>query len=125
MNLIALPAFTDHRIRMLHDDHQTLVVDPGESAPVTGVPDSMRLVLAAILVTHHHGNRAPRTSVQRHRSPSRRGALVSPGGRALRGSPFGRRHRALVTRRAGAAGMRGAEPGAGLAVLRQWKSDLR
>lgn len=98
MNLIALPAFTDHRIRMLHDDHQTLVVDPGESAPVTGVPDSLRLVLAAILVTHHHGNHALRTSTPMYRS---------------------------LARRADAAGMRGAEPGTGLAALRQWKNDLR
>lgn len=56
MNLIALPAFTDNYIWMLHDGRQAVVVDPGESAPVIAALDSQRLMLAAILVTHHHGD---------------------------------------------------------------------
>ena len=56
MNLIALPAFTDNYIWMLHDGQRAIVVDPGESAPVVAALDAQQLVLAAILVTHHHGD---------------------------------------------------------------------
>ena len=41
---------------MLHDGRQAVVVDPGESAPVIAALDAQRLVLAAILVTHHHAD---------------------------------------------------------------------
>ena len=54
MKLIALPAFTDNYIWMLHDDHQAIVVDPGDAAPVAAALDAQGLALAAILVTHHH-----------------------------------------------------------------------
>jgi len=56
MNLIALPAFTDNYIWMLHDGREAIVVDPGESAPVMAALDAAQLVLAAILVTHHHAD---------------------------------------------------------------------
>jgi len=56
MNLIALPAFTDNYIWMLHDGHRAVIVDPGESAPVIAALDAQQLVLAAILVTHHHAD---------------------------------------------------------------------
>jgi len=56
MNLIALPAFGDNYIWMLHDGQQALVVDPGDSAPVLAALDAMHLSLATILVTHHHGD---------------------------------------------------------------------
>lgn len=54
MNLVALPAFSDNYIWMLHDDHQAIVVDPGDAAPVLAALDARGLALAAILVTHHH-----------------------------------------------------------------------
>ena len=54
MNLVALPAFSDNYIWMLHDDHQAIVVDPGDAAPVAAALDARGLALAAILVTHHH-----------------------------------------------------------------------
>ena len=54
MNLIALPAFTDNPIRMLHDGRQAIDVGPGEPAPVIEARDAQQRVLAAILVTHHH-----------------------------------------------------------------------
>lgn len=56
MNLIALPAFSDNYIWMLHDGTQAVVVDPGDAAPVIEELDARRLALAAILVTHHHGD---------------------------------------------------------------------
>lgn len=54
MNLIALPAFTDNYVWMLHDGAHAVVVDPGDAAPVIEALDARRLALAAILVTHHH-----------------------------------------------------------------------
>ncbi len=54
MNLVALPAFTDNYIWMLHDGHQAIVVDPGDAAPVAAALDAHGFTLAAILVTHHH-----------------------------------------------------------------------
>jgi hydroxyacylglutathione hydrolase len=56
MKLLALPAFADNYIWMLHDGRQALVVDPGESAPVEQALDAHGLRLSAILVTHHHGD---------------------------------------------------------------------
>jgi hydroxyacylglutathione hydrolase len=54
MNLVALPAFSDNYIWMLHDGSQALVVDPGDAAPVIAALDASRLTLSGILVTHHH-----------------------------------------------------------------------
>jgi hydroxyacylglutathione hydrolase len=67
MNLIALPAFTDNYIWMLHDGHQALVVDPGESAPVERALDALGLMLGGILVTHHHGDHVGGLSALRPR----------------------------------------------------------
>ncbi|MBX3600568.1 MAG: hydroxyacylglutathione hydrolase [Rubrivivax sp.] len=54
MNLLALPAFSDNYIWMLHDGRSAVVVDPGDAAPVQQALESLGLVLAGILVTHHH-----------------------------------------------------------------------
>ncbi|MFM8901144.1 MAG: hydroxyacylglutathione hydrolase [Burkholderiales bacterium] len=54
MNLIALPAFTDNYIWMLHDGRRAIVVDPGDAAPVLQALASEQLTLVGILVTHHH-----------------------------------------------------------------------
>ena len=56
MNLVALTAFSDNYIWMLHDGAQALVVDPGEAEPVRQALDRLGLRLAGILVTHHHGD---------------------------------------------------------------------
>ncbi|MEK0419266.1 MAG: hydroxyacylglutathione hydrolase, partial [Pseudomonadota bacterium] len=54
MNIVALPAFSDNYIWMLHDGRQAVVVDPGDAAPVKAGLESHRLQLTTILVTHHH-----------------------------------------------------------------------
>ncbi|MCZ2441891.1 MAG: hydroxyacylglutathione hydrolase [Burkholderiales bacterium] len=54
MDLVALPAFADNYIWMLHDGAQAVVVDPGDAAPVMAALDRLQLRLSAILVTHHH-----------------------------------------------------------------------
>jgi len=54
MKLIPLPAFSDNYIWLLHDEHQALVVDPGDAQPVLDALHRLGLKLDAILVTHHH-----------------------------------------------------------------------
>ena len=54
MTLLPLPAFSDNYIWTLNDGERSLIVDPGEAAPVlaavaTGLPPP-----AGILLTHHH-----------------------------------------------------------------------
>ncbi|HSV70917.1 MAG TPA: hydroxyacylglutathione hydrolase [Methylibium sp.] len=56
MNLVALPAFTDNYIWMLHDGQRAVVVDPGDAAPVARALDERALQLVGIVVTHHHGD---------------------------------------------------------------------
>ena len=56
MNLVALPAFTDNYIWMLHDGVDAVVVDPGDCEPVLDALLRLDLRLAAILVTHHHAD---------------------------------------------------------------------
>jgi hydroxyacylglutathione hydrolase len=55
MKLIALSAFSDNYIWLLHDDRHALVVDPGDSAPVMAwLQQHPGVQLDTILVTHHH-----------------------------------------------------------------------
>ena len=75
MNLLALPAFSDNYIWMLHDGRQALVVDPGESAPVERALDALGLVLAGILVTHHHADHVGGLSALR---PRLQGTVFGP-----------------------------------------------
>jgi len=56
MELIAVPAFADNLIWMLHDGRQALVVDPGAASPVALALRERNLRLTAILVTHHHAD---------------------------------------------------------------------
>ncbi len=56
MNLLALPAFADNYIWMLHDGARAVVVDPGDAAPVVDALERLQLQLAGILVTHHHAD---------------------------------------------------------------------
>jgi hydroxyacylglutathione hydrolase len=62
MKLVALPAFADNSIWLLHDGAQAVVVEPGDAAPVDAAIDRLQLPLqvdmqvqeqmALILVTH-------------------------------------------------------------------------
>lgn len=54
LELIALPAFDDNYIWLLHDGRRALVVDPGDSAPVSAYLDRHQLTLEAVFITHHH-----------------------------------------------------------------------
>ncbi|WP_297912526.1 hydroxyacylglutathione hydrolase [Thiomonas sp.] len=65
MHIVALQAFRDNYIWMIHDSRSAVVVDPGDAGPVLaacapgGLPAAdgrapQGLQLAGILVTHHH-----------------------------------------------------------------------
>ena len=56
MNLLALPAFSDNYLWLLHDARQAIVVDPGQAEPVLQALEERGLQLQAILVTHHHAD---------------------------------------------------------------------
>ncbi|MHB1667369.1 MAG: hydroxyacylglutathione hydrolase [Thiomonas sp.] len=56
MHIVALPAFRDNYIWMIHDTHRALVVDPGDAGPVEAACKAQGLELAGILVTHHHAD---------------------------------------------------------------------
>ena len=56
MELIALPAFDDNYLWLLHDGRDALVVDPGDAAPVRDALGRLGLKLQSILVTHHHAD---------------------------------------------------------------------
>ncbi|MDE1981200.1 MAG: hydroxyacylglutathione hydrolase [Betaproteobacteria bacterium] len=51
-----VPAFNDNYIWVLHDNRHAVVVDPGEGFPVIRFLQERGLALAAILITHHHGD---------------------------------------------------------------------
>ena len=75
MKLLPLPAFTDNYIWMLYDGTDAVVVDPGDAAPVAAALDERRLALAAILVTHHHGDHVGGVDALR---PRLKGAVYGP-----------------------------------------------
>lgn len=56
MQPVALPAFTDNYIWLLHDGANAVVVDPGDSRPVRQALQARGLELQAILLTHHHAD---------------------------------------------------------------------
>lgn len=77
MNLVALPAFTDNYIWMLHDGARAVVVDPGDAAPVVAALDALSLRLAGILVTHHHADHVGGVDALR---PRLEGPVWAPAG---------------------------------------------
>ncbi|HEU4623064.1 MAG TPA: hydroxyacylglutathione hydrolase [Burkholderiaceae bacterium] len=53
-NVVALPAFTDNYLWLLHAHSHAIVVDPGDARVVQMALDTYGLALDAILLTHHH-----------------------------------------------------------------------
>lgn len=82
MKLVALPAFSDNYIWMLHDGVEALVVDPGDAAPVLSALAEGGLRLAGILVTHHHADHVGGLPTLR---PHLKGSIVGTGSEGIAG----------------------------------------
>jgi len=55
INISPIPAYSDNYIWLIEfGDHQAVVIDPGDAAPVQQALQQRGLQLAAILVTHNH-----------------------------------------------------------------------
>lgn len=56
LRVLAVPAFQDNYLWLVHDGAHVAVVDPGDAAPVLDALKAHRLSLSAILLTHHHAD---------------------------------------------------------------------
>lgn len=54
--VLALPAFKDNYLWLIHDGSNAAIVDPGDAAPVKAALAAHKLRLTAILLTHHHAD---------------------------------------------------------------------
>lgn len=56
LTVLAVPAFKDNYLWLIHDGVDAAVVDPGDATPILAALDRLSLRLAAILLTHHHAD---------------------------------------------------------------------
>lgn len=54
--VLAVPAFKDNYLWLIHDGANAAVVDPGDAEPILAALTHHRLALTAILLTHHHAD---------------------------------------------------------------------
>ncbi|MDR1530542.1 MAG: hydroxyacylglutathione hydrolase [Burkholderiales bacterium] len=54
--IIAIPAFSDNYIWLIHDERSAVVIDAGDAAPVIERVEALGLSVEALLCTHHHGD---------------------------------------------------------------------
>jgi hydroxyacylglutathione hydrolase len=58
LSVLAVPAFQDNYLWLIHDGTHAAVVDPGDATPILDALSRLGLSLCAILLTHHHGDHA-------------------------------------------------------------------
>ncbi len=56
LKVLTVPAFQDNYLWLIHDGTHAAAVDPGDAAPILAALADNGLVLAAILLTHHHAD---------------------------------------------------------------------
>ena len=56
LNVLAVPAFKDNYLWLIHDGVNAAAVDPGDSGPILAALAAHKLTLTAILLTHHHAD---------------------------------------------------------------------
>jgi hydroxyacylglutathione hydrolase len=54
--VLAVPAFDDNYLWLMHDGVHAAVVDPGDAKAILAVLHARNLTLTAILLTHHHAD---------------------------------------------------------------------
>jgi hydroxyacylglutathione hydrolase len=56
LRVLAVPAFKDNYLWLIHNGVSAVAVDPGDAAPILDALAQHKLTLAAILLTHHHAD---------------------------------------------------------------------
>jgi len=56
VQVLAVPAFNDNYLWLIHDGRHAAVVDPGDAGPILAALERHGLALTAILLTHHHAD---------------------------------------------------------------------
>ncbi len=56
LRVLAVPAFKDNYLWLIHDGCNAAVVDPGDAEPILAALALHHLTLTAILLTHHHAD---------------------------------------------------------------------
>ena len=56
LSVLAVPAFNDNYLWLIHDGLHAAVVDPGDAGVILGALQAHGLTLSAILLTHHHAD---------------------------------------------------------------------
>jgi hydroxyacylglutathione hydrolase len=56
LGVLAVPAFKDNYLWLVHDGVNAAAVDPGDAAPILAALAEHHLTLTAILLTHHHAD---------------------------------------------------------------------
>ncbi|MBC7413822.1 MAG: hydroxyacylglutathione hydrolase [Herminiimonas sp.] len=56
LTVLAVPAFEDNYLWLVHDGQHAAVVDPGDAQPILDALATNGLSLVAILLTHHHAD---------------------------------------------------------------------
>jgi hydroxyacylglutathione hydrolase len=56
LRVLAVPAFRDNYLWLIHDGSNAAVVDPGDAEPILAALARHHLTLTAILLTHHHAD---------------------------------------------------------------------
>ncbi len=56
LSVLAVPAFDDNYLWLIHDSINAVAVDPGDAATILAALQTHNLSLAAILLTHHHAD---------------------------------------------------------------------
>ena len=51
-----IEAFQDNYIWLIHNDQNSIIIDPGDAKPVISALERKKLNLVAILITHHHAD---------------------------------------------------------------------
>lgn len=69
LTVVAIPAFKDNYLWLIHDGVHAAAVDPGDAAPVAACLDAHGLQLTAILLTHHHADHIGGVAALRARTP--------------------------------------------------------
>ena len=69
LSVLAVPAFKDNYLWLVHDGVNAAAVDPGDSGPILAALAAHRLTLTAILLTHHHADHIGGVPHLLHHSP--------------------------------------------------------